>query len=1167
MGITLEIKASIAQAAREISSLTARLDEVKKAAEAARLKGDLIGAEKLAAEGREIERNIARLERLRDAAKLDYARGLLDVRPWRDIQREIDQAKMAFERLKASGKPSNAELGQAFAHLQGRIVELKSQTNGWAEAFDKIKGSAAAALGAFAGVFASVKVAASFESSMVDLARATGQTKEEAAGLADEFRRLAETYGISAEAVAGIATVGGKMGIAREELSRFVQTVAQAAINFDMVPEEAAKALATLSAVLKVPVKDLDAFAGAINAVSDAVGVMERDVIDALTRAGASAQALGLTREQAAAMAAAMIRLGATSEVAGSAIRTFSTRLRGAIGDSGEAGAALGRVVGDVRAFAELLYTDGQAAVSQFFSALNKMPAPERFAALKAIFQEGLDTETITKLAEGVDTYAKALGAASGDAESFRRQLAELTAMKLDSAEAGFRSLKEAIRNLAAALGENLLPVIKPITWALNAIASGLRAIAQHAPILSTLAVLAGAIAIAFAPLRVLFGGLVMLLSRIGVSAAGLTAVAALGARIAPVFARAIPIVGGVALAIDAIRFAIDKLSGSGNADAAAERVRKIAEDWQETSARIRGALDDVANVISDRLTAATRRFSDGVKALGEDYKSAEGQIRESLTRQLAAIDDAGKRRVEAAKRAAQGETQEAVAATQAVIAAEREKLAAVDAAATQMLDAWNRTYGAAIDAARAAGQNVVDVENQALQAKIAIYSQIEQSYRATIDRLIGEEQRHLDAVRRIEEERAQLKMSVEDRIRALQQQGMSEIDAYADRWRQVNEKQAAAQAALAAGHFEQAKQMAEQAMRLAESNAHAVSVNSQEVVSKQQAIAQAVREVAESARIMDQALAGMEASRADMANKAASALDKAKMELAEITAQLDALRSKQAAAIEVKIDADASGIRAVAEEIRNLTAAAQEVKAAKDALAALSSEIEKIKAGGAVTLDVSARIDAAESAIERVKASAGRLDIPVSADLSQAMAGLEKLRGDLAVPSTHLIVVNDAAARAAIDQLKQPTSSTHTIYVNKVYTNAQGGLIQKLAEGGRAIAHGFRRMTGRIVGPGTETSDSIPALLSHGEYVIRAASVRKFGAAFFDALNAGFLPPMPRYATGGIVPAIHATSDAPSRDVVDLRFHVGGKSHTVQSSRETAMQLAKALRELSRGA
>jgi hypothetical protein len=178
---------------------------------------------------------------------------------------------------------------------------------------------------------------------------------------------------------------------------------------------------------------------------------------------------------------------------------------------------------------------------------------------------------------------------------------------------------------------------------------------------------------------------------------------------------------------------------------------------------------------------------------------------------------------------------------------------------------------------------------------------------------------------------------------------------------------------------------------------------------------------------------------------------------------------------------------------------------------------------------------------------------------------------------ATHTVQPDLNQYRAAVSELLRPTSSTHTIYVTKVYTNAQGGLIQKLAEGGQAIstvAEGFRRMSGRIFGPGTETSDSVPALLSHGEFVIRAASVRKFGEAFFASLNAGFLPAMPRFAAGGAVgnavsqvAMMAGDNSAPDRDVVDLRFHVGGKPHTVQSSRETAMQLAQALRELSRGA
>jgi len=43
----------------------------------------------------------------------------------------------------------------------------------------------------------------------------------------------------------------------------------------------------------------------------------------------------------------------------------------------------------------------------------------------------------------------------------------------------------------------------------------------------------------------------------------------------------------------------------------------------------------------------------------------------------------------------------------------------------------------------------------------------------------------------------------------------------------------------------------------------------------------------------------------------------------------------------------------------------------------------------------------------------------------------------------------------------------------------------------------------GSIRGAGTATSDSIPAMLSNGEYVIKADSVKKYGVGTFDALNA----------------------------------------------------------------
>jgi hypothetical protein len=59
----------------------------------------------------------------------------------------------------------------------------------------------------------------------------------------------------------------------------------------------------------------------------------------------------------------------------------------------------------------------------------------------------------------------------------------------------------------------------------------------------------------------------------------------------------------------------------------------------------------------------------------------------------------------------------------------------------------------------------------------------------------------------------------------------------------------------------------------------------------------------------------------------------------------------------------------------------------------------------------------------------------------------------------------------------------------------ADGGFVQGFSTGGR------------VRGPGSETSDSIPARLSRNEYVIRAKAVKKYGVHAMEALNRGLLP------------------------------------------------------------
>ncbi|MBT2226243.1 hypothetical protein [Nonomuraea sp. NEAU-A123] len=114
--------------------------------------------------------------------------------------------------------------------------------------------------------------------------------------------------------------------------------------------------------------------------------------------------------------------------------------------------------------------------------------------------------------------------------------------------------------------------------------------------------------------------------------------------------------------------------------------------------------------------------------------------------------------------------------------------------------------------------------------------------------------------------------------------------------------------------------------------------------------------------------------------------------------------------------------------------------------------------------------------------------------------------------------VADTSPARGAIDRLiKDSTGRVIDVFVQvkgsrvQAHAGATGGMLDP--------ARGFIRRaaggpSGRVRGPGTGTSDSIPALLSNGEYVINAKQTRKY-LGLLHALNAG------RFAAGGLVGAI----------------------------------------------
>ena len=102
-------------------------------------------------------------------------------------------------------------------------------------------------------------------------------------------------------------------------------------------------------------------------------------------------------------------------------------------------------------------------------------------------------------------------------------------------------------------------------------------------------------------------------------------------------------------------------------------------------------------------------------------------------------------------------------------------------------------------------------------------------------------------------------------------------------------------------------------------------------------------------------------------------------------------------------------------------------------------------------------------------------------------------------------------AAKARWDAF---TSKTITLTVGTIYSPGLG-----------QVNAGQFASGGEIRGPGTSTSDSIPAWLSDGEYVVRARAVEKYGVGFLHAVNAM------KFASGGAASRGASTSAGAGTD------------------------------------
>lgn len=220
-----------------------------------------------------------------------------------------------------------------------------------------------------------------------------------------------------------------------------------------------------------------------------------------------------------------------------------------------------------------------------------------------------------------------------------------------------------------------------------------------------------------------------------------------------------------------------------------------------------------------------------------------------------------------------------------------------------------------------------------------------------------------------------------------------------------------------------------------------------------------------------------------------------------------------------------------------------------------------------------------AQSALSRVNSSVASLTGAVSNIWSQVVSGAQSAWNDVVRTIESAVTSITRALGGLID------------FLGRVFDAAQraaaavASAVGLAGGGGVGFAGG-----GRVYGPGTSTSDSIPARLSKGEWVIQAKAVRKYGHALFAALNSmklsvgqvrsiiagaggigasGLTKAFAGFAQGGLVgaefgslavpvPAGLAGGGSPSGDMVNVRIDLAGEEFQMLADRDVAERLSR---------
>lgn len=366
--------------------------------------------------------------------------------------------------------------------LNSEEVRIKAKAN-----MDSFKSSIMEKVALGAGIVMPIKAAINFESAMADVNKVVDfDSQKELQSFSAEIRNLSKTIPLVPTELAKITASGGQLGVAKEKLMDFTTLVAKMSTAFDMDAEQAGDTMAKIMNVYGLGLKEMEGLGDAMNHISDNSAAKAKDIAEVLGRIGGTANVMGLSAQNAAALGSAFLAMGKAPEVAGTAINSFFTKLLAPEEQTAGFKKALEQIGLSAEELKDSIQKNPQKGIEDFLQTLTKVEKADQMGILSNLFGANFGDD-MALLVKGIDNYKKAIDLANtkDNIGSLQREFEARSA----TTENALILLKSSLINVGISIGNVVLPALNSIINIIRPITDGISRFAEEFPTITKVVV------------------------------------------------------------------------------------------------------------------------------------------------------------------------------------------------------------------------------------------------------------------------------------------------------------------------------------------------------------------------------------------------------------------------------------------------------------------------------------------------------------------------------------------------------------------------------------------------------------------------------------------------------------------------------------------------------